>query len=105
MIAAFGLDRIRRDGGRWEVDAATPVFLAVDREYDLALLRLRCRATHSDFERARVNSRELRTLNEHVLRASIADVVQYQLRLRRRFEICKAQRRRALLQIRNQMQH
>ena len=34
-----------------------------------------------------------------------ADVVQHQLRLRRRFEIGKAQRRSALLQIRNEMQH
>src|SRR3954452_15574343 len=98
MIAAFGLDRIRRDGGRWQVDTATSVFLAVDREYHLALLRRRCRASHGDFERARVNSRELRTLNEYVLRASIADVVQHQLRVRRRFEICKPQRRGTLLQ-------
>ena len=72
---------------------AACVLLAVDREYDLTLLRLRRRAAHRDFERARVDGRELCALDEYVLGCGIADVVEDELRLRRRFEIREPQRR------------
>ena len=103
-LAFDRLDSHRRARCR-ALDGAAGVFLAVDCENHLALLRLRSRAAHGYFQRARIDRRQRRALNEHVLGGGVADVVQHELRLRRRLEIGEPQRRGALLHIRNQVQH
>src|SRR5688572_25168933 len=95
----------RRHRTRGQFDSTACVFFIVYGQHDLTLLRLCCRTTHSDFERASVDSRELCALDEQVLGCSVADVVKDELCLRRRFKVRETQRSGALLQIRDEMEH